>query len=237
MKTNRPRGLDARRARQLLARAKPHRSVPARVEALSASLLGCRYEAHGLVGSAEVPEELVAPLDRFDCVTFVETVLALARAADPAGFVDELRRIRYDGGQVEWAARNHYMTEWVRRNGKTRVVKGVPAGPLAARRVKPLDAVPGLPPRPPRRAPGPNAPRKAWGPPRQNGAGLRLAATRPGLDVFHCGFLVRERGRWKLRHASRTLGRVADEDLSAFLRANRMAGLIVARPLDGTGCP
>ena len=215
MKTNRPRGLDARRARQLLARAKPHRAGPARVEALSASLLGGRYEAHGLVGSAEVPEELVAPLDRFDCVTFVETVLALARAADPAGFVDELRRIRYDGGQVEWAARNHYMTEWVRRNGKTRVVKGVPAGPLAARRVKPLDAVPGLPPRRARRSSVPQARRKAWEPRRKNG----------------------ERGRWKLRHASRTLGRVADEDLSAFLRANRMAGLIVARPLDGTGCP
>ena len=237
MKTNRPRGLDARRARQLLARAKPHRAGPARVEALSASLLGGRLEAHGLVGSAEVPEELVAPLDRFDCVTFVETVLALARAADPAGFVDELRRIRYDGGQVEWAARNHYMTEWVRRNGKTRVVKGVPAGPLAARRVKPLDAVPGLPPRRARLSSVPKARLKAWEPRLKNGDVVLFASTRPGLDVFHCGFLVRERGRWKLRHASRTLGRVADEDLSAFLRANRMAGLIVARPLDGTGCP
>ena len=86
-----PLGLDLRRARALLAKAKPHRTVAARVEAISAALLGSPYEAFGLVGSAEAPEALVAKLDRFDCVTYVETVLALARAADPEGFVEELR--------------------------------------------------------------------------------------------------------------------------------------------------
>ena len=118
MTTTRRRGPDLRRARSLLAKVKPHRTVAARVEALSALLLGAPYEANGLVGSAETPELFVAPLDRFDCVTYVESVYALARAGDPAGFADELRKIRYEGGVVEWARRNHYMTDWLRRNGK-----------------------------------------------------------------------------------------------------------------------
>ncbi len=106
------------------------------MEVLSASLVGCPYEAHGLVGSAETPEVFTASLERFDCVTYVETVLALARASDPAGFADELRGIRYDGGRVEWARRNHYMTDWVRRNARAGIVRPVAAGALATRKEK-----------------------------------------------------------------------------------------------------
>ncbi|HMM35354.1 MAG TPA: DUF1460 domain-containing protein, partial [Thermoanaerobaculia bacterium] len=131
MKTTRPRRPDLRRARSLLALAKPHTSLPARVEALSASLLGAPYVAHALVGSATEPEALVAPLDGFDCVTYVESVLALARAGDPSRFVEELRALRYDGGRVEWERRNHYMTDWVRRNAAA--VRAVASGAIGKR--------------------------------------------------------------------------------------------------------
>ena len=82
------------RLRQLLAGARPHHTVPARMEVLSATLVGCPYVAHGLVGSAAIPEHFTASLEGFDCVTYVETVLALARASDAAGFAEELRRSR-----------------------------------------------------------------------------------------------------------------------------------------------
>lgn len=232
MKTSRPRRVDPRRARHLLSRVRPHRTVPARVEALSASLLGCRYEANGLVGSADDPEVFVAPLETFDCVTYVETVLALARSRDPEGFARELRRIRYEGGEVAWERRNHYMTGWVRKNARAGVVKGVPAGALAAPKEKLLDVVPGLPPRRARFACVPKARFAALAPRLANGDVVLFASTRPGLDVFHCGFLVKGGGAWRLRHASRSAGRVVEEELSSFLRANRMAGLIVARPLE-----
>jgi hypothetical protein len=202
------------------------------MEVLSASLVGSPYVAHGLVGSAETPELFTASLEGFDCVTYVETVVALARASDPAGFAGELRGIRYDAGRVEWVRRNHYMTDWVRRNARAGVVRPVAAGTLATRKEKVLNAVPGLPARKARFACVPKAKFRAFSPRLKNGDVVLFASTKAGLDVFHCGLLVRKDESWKLRHASRSAGRVVEEDLASFLRANRMAGLIAIRPLE-----
>lgn len=232
MTKTRPRGPDVRRLRQLLSGARPHRTVPARMETLSASLVGSPYVAHGLVGSAAEPEVFTASLEGFDCVTYVETVLALARASDPAGFAEELRRIRYDGGQVEWARRNHYMTEWVRRNAKAGLVRPVAAEGLATRKERLLDAVPGLGARKVTFRCVPKAKLGTFGPRLRNGDILLFVSTKARLDVFHCGLLVRKDGRWMLRHASRSAGRVVEQDLAAFLAANRMAGLVAVRPLE-----
>lgn len=237
MTKTRPRDPDVRRVRQLLSRASPHRTVLARVEALSASLVGSPYEAHGLVGSASDPEVFIASLEGFDCVTYVETVLALARASDPGGFSEELRRIRYDDGRVEWGRRNHYMTDWVRRNARAGLVRPVAAGALATRKEKVLNALPGLRAQKARFACVPKAKLRAFESRLENGDILLFASTKAGLDVFHCGLVVRKEGSWKLRHASRSAGRVVEGDLAAFLRANRMAGLIAVRPLEAAVCP
>ena len=209
------------------------------MEALSASLVGSPYEAHGLVGSAETPETpevFTASLEGFDCVTYVETVLALARASDPGGFAEELRGIRYEGGRVEWARRNHYMTDWVRRNARAGVVRPVAAEALAVRKEKLLSTVPGLPARKARLSFVPKTKFPSLAPRLRNGDILLFASTKAGLDVFHCGLLVQKEGSWKLRHASLSAGRVVEEDLASFLSANRMAGLIAVRPLEATGC-
>jgi hypothetical protein len=202
------------------------------METLSVSLLGSPYTAHGLVGSAETPEVFTASLEAFDCVTYLETVLALARASEPGGFAEELRRIRYDGGQVEWARRNHYMTDWVRRNARAGLVRPVAAEALATRKEKLLNAVPGLPARKARFYCIPKAKFPSFEPRLRNGDILLFASTKAGLDVFHCGLLVRKEGSWKLRHASRSAGHVVEEELAAFLRANRTAGLLAVRPLE-----
>jgi hypothetical protein len=202
------------------------------MEVLSASLVGSPYQAHGLVGSAEMPETFTASLEGFDCVTYVETVMALSRASDPAGFAEELRGIRYDGGQVEWARRNHYMTDWVRRNARGGIVRPVAAGAIATRKEKLLNAVPGLPARKARFACVPKAKFRAFESRLKNGDILLFASTKAGLDVFHCGLLAFAGGRWMLRHASRSQGRVVEEELSGFLAGNRMAGVIVVRPLE-----
>jgi hypothetical protein len=235
MKTTRPSGFDTRLARSLLAKVKPHRTVPARVEAFSALLLGAPYEANGLVGSAETPEVFVAPLDRFDCVTYVESVYALARAADPAAFLDELRKIRYEDGAIEWPRRNHYMTDWLRRNGKAGVVWPVAAEGLGVRKEKRLNVVPGLESKKVSLYPVPKAKLGAYAPRLKNGDLLLFVSTKPGLDVFHCGLLVLSGGGLKLRHASRSAGCVVEQELSAFLRANAMAGLLASRPQEPKG--
>src|SRR5688572_14927670 len=101
---------DRRRVAQLLAETKTKGSAGDRIELLSRHFLGQPYTTNPLIGSANEPEVFVTSLDGFDCVTYLETVLALARASSTEDFVEELRRIRYEGGRIDWSRRNHYMT-------------------------------------------------------------------------------------------------------------------------------
>jgi len=57
-----------------------------------------------------------------------------------------------------------------------------------------------------------------------------FASTRKHLDVFHCGVLVRDGDRLRMRHASRSRKGVVEQDLDEFLKNNRMAGVIAVRP-------
>jgi len=57
-----------------------------------------------------------------------------------------------------------------------------------------------------------------------------FVSTRRTLDVFHAGIIVRDGNTVLMRHASRSHGFVVEQELSEFLKANRMAGVIVARP-------
>jgi hypothetical protein len=75
------------------------------------------------------PESLVINLREFDCVTFVESTLALARAAHAAepgfeAFARELERLRYRGGEREgYASRLHYFSEWLQDNADRGVLE------------------------------------------------------------------------------------------------------------------
>jgi hypothetical protein len=84
-------------------------------------------------GTLEVPgaERLVVNLREFDCVTLVETTLALARSVragkDTYGdFKDELVRIRYRAGTLDgYASRLHYFSEWIADNGADGILRDV----------------------------------------------------------------------------------------------------------------
>lgn len=85
------------------------------------TLLGARYEANPLDRGADgTAEPLRAGFDGFDCVTYVETVLALARsiAVGRTGaddYVAELARLRYGGAAPGYCARRHYFGDWAER--------------------------------------------------------------------------------------------------------------------------
>ncbi len=91
--------------------------------------LGAPYEAGTLDRPAA--ESLVVDLHTFDCVTFVENVLALARCIkeDKLSFDAyraELERIRYRGGKLDgYPSRFHYFSEWIRENEKKKIVRDV----------------------------------------------------------------------------------------------------------------
>jgi hypothetical protein len=93
-----------------------------------------------------------------------------------------------------------------------------------------LDAVPGLDPIRTRFSCVPKPAIGKLAPHLHNGDLIFFASTRKHLDIFHCGIVVLDGHRVLVRHASRSRGGVVEQDLNEFLKANRMAGVIVARP-------
>ena len=96
MKNLQPRGLNRRRVEQLLSQTKDDRAIDSRIEVISRHFLGRPYQTNPLIGSADSAEVFTASIDRFDCVTYIETVVALARASTVDGFIEWLRKIRYE---------------------------------------------------------------------------------------------------------------------------------------------
>ena len=103
----------------------------AREENLAALPMGERVVALGtrFVGSAYIPgtlevspEQLVVNLRAFDCVTYVESMLAMARLLDRPeqtfeAYQEELRAIRYRGGLIDgYPSRLHYFSDWILDN-------------------------------------------------------------------------------------------------------------------------
>src|SRR5260370_878281 len=64
----------------------------------------------------------------------------------------------------------------------------------------------------------------------QSGDLIFFASTRKNLDMFHAGIIVRDGKKVFMRHAARSQGGVVEQELSEFLKANRMAGVVVVRP-------
>lgn len=90
------------------------------------------YVSHTLEVAGE--EKLVVNLREFDCTTFVESVIALARTVrsdnpDFDTFLNELQRIRYRGGNLQgYASRLHYTSDWLYDNEKKGLLKNSSAG-------------------------------------------------------------------------------------------------------------
>ncbi len=231
MKHWQPRGL-SRRVEQLLLKTRDEQSVGTRIDALSRNFLGHSYQPNPLIGSADTAEVFTASLDGFDCVTYIETILALARASTVEDFIEWLRKIRYERGRIQWEQRNHYMTQWIRNNVRQGIIKRVSAtGVPILRRERVLNVVPRLAAKRTRvkcvtkRA----VPRlSAY---LRTGDLIFFVSTRKNLDIFHAGIIVRAGKRFLMRHASRSQGSVVEQELTEFLKANRMAGVIVVRPL------
>ncbi len=92
------------------------------------TFVGTPYRAATLEGPG--PEHLIVNLHELDCVTFVETVLALTKfvrqdgvtaladsSAAQARYEGYLRDIRYRGGIIDgYASRLHYFSDWLAAN-------------------------------------------------------------------------------------------------------------------------
>ncbi|MGA7934012.1 MAG: N-acetylmuramoyl-L-alanine amidase-like domain-containing protein, partial [Kovacikia sp.] len=118
------RGADAGRFRQIMqyavGRSLNQRPLGEIVQAIAHQLLGSTYRPNLLERSRQ--EDLVVSLTQFDCVLFVETVLALAKGVavqdySDLSFMARLQNQRYREGRLNgYCSRLHYFSEWISDN-------------------------------------------------------------------------------------------------------------------------
>jgi hypothetical protein len=108
----------------LAAQAGADESVARAIEASSARYVGIPYllDPLGEGPAGVIDRDPLVRFDRFDCQTFVETVVAQARSDTQERFLAELAALRYRNAQVDFAARNHFPdADWIPNN----VARGV----------------------------------------------------------------------------------------------------------------
>ena len=219
--------------------------------------LGTPYMAGTL--ETKKAESLIINLSKFDCVTFVENVVALVKYAKSQeksfeAFRRLLRKIRYRQGRLQgYSSRLHYFSDWIHDNQKKGMVRDVTAeigGRPLRKAVTFMTTNPDLYP------PSKNAgnfrrmksverrisrrplffiPKKAL---RRledrihNGDLISITTNTEGLDVQHVGLAARVKNRIHLLHASSTEGKVvlSQNTLYRYLMQSRArSGIMVAR--------
>jgi hypothetical protein len=104
-------------------------SLPNIMQAIADYFLGTPYVANLLDGSSQ--EKLVINLKGFDCVLFVENVLAIARGIVSNdysfdNFVQGIENLRYRDGRINgYCSRLHYFSDWIRDNEKRGMVVNI----------------------------------------------------------------------------------------------------------------
>lgn len=230
-RVNTPVGFDKRRVSRAFFSLNREKRFEERLVRISGLFRDRRYAENPLGGGPESPEVFRVSFDEFDCVTYVETVLALSCSKTPARFFRELRHLRYKSGRVDWFRRNHFMTAWLRRN----IARGAVADLMRVRhsilKTRVLSGVPGLPSE---RVTFRLFPKRRYPKVRsliRTGDIIMFVSTKKHLDVFHMGMLIRDGDQVLIRHATRSAGKVVEQALIDFMRSNRMTGFILARPL------
>lgn len=219
-----------------------------------------------LEGTLDAPEteRLVVRFDGFDCVTFVETMLALARGVaaqdyDYATFTEHLTDQRYRDGTIDgYCSRMHYFTEWMARNETRGTVQRLTADlggePLDDTRTfmsTHRDAYPRF-----------AEDDSLWACIRameedladtpiyhlpqdrihtvydrlQTGDIVGFSTSIGGLDVAHTGLVLKDGAHVRLLHASLSEGVVVSPDLQRYVQnIDHHIGIVVARPLAPAG--
>lgn len=229
------------------------------VAAIGLSFLGAPYAAHTL--EVPGPERLVVNLREFDCVTFVESVLAIARcvtlgATSWDDFTHQLTLIRYRGGEINgYPSRLHYFSDWIDDNERKHVVRNVTqelGGVVLAKTINYMTAH--------RTAYRQLADDEVFARIRQteeqlntrvryylprhgadkvsnrilDGDVIAITTSIEGLDVAHTGFVCRRKGVLRFLHAPLSAGtvRLSKGSLAAYLAQHHgRTGLMVARPV------
>ena len=228
---------------------------------LGMQFLGASY----LAGTLDAPdtEQLVARFDGFDCVTFVETMLALARGVAVqdyryATFAGHLADQRYRDGRISYCSRLHYFSEWIASNAARGTVRdmtaelgGIPLGDTLSFMSTHREAYPRFATNDSlwtcvrdmeerlRETPIYYVPQdriRAVYDRLQTGDIIGMATSIDGLDIAHTGLVYKHDGKTGMLHASISGSVKVSPDLQRYVQnIDHQIGIVVARPLAPTG--
>ena len=210
--------------------------------------LGKPYHANAL--SAGNPELLVADLESFDCVTFIENSLALLHAAgDVSSYHHALVHVRYAGDSIQYEKRYHYFSDAMRQLGYPLI--GTPntlqklpksfsflSNYLVSKQIGHIN-IPLL------RSRENELAHKAFYytptslvnqllPLLKSGDLVGLVSKNPSIDFLHTGMIYRKDGQVYLLHASQEFNRVmvSSQTLIEYLKTHRQfIGVSAFRPI------
>ncbi|NJR48445.1 MAG: DUF1460 domain-containing protein [Leptolyngbyaceae cyanobacterium CSU_1_3] len=230
-----------------------------RMQAIAQQFIGFSYQGDLLDQSSQ--ETLKISLQQFDCVLFVETVLAMARGISRQDysiktFVDSIQEQRYVNGEINgYCSRLHYFSEWILHNQKQGTITDLTPSLSGVPLHKTLNFMSSNWQKYPQLAHN-SANRKCIAEMEANldstslryiphsqirsqyaalkpGDIVAIATDIPGLDVTHTGLVYRSsQGKVGLIHAAPKRGVIVSSDLAHYVgRVDRAIGILVARPV------
>lgn len=117
-------------------RAHAEPSLPRRLELVSQPFVGTPYGISPLGEGTGVDTDPRVRWDSVDCLTFVETSMALAMAPDASRLLPVLDDIRYSATPPSFERRNHFVeSEWVPKNIAKGYIRSIAAELVGARDV------------------------------------------------------------------------------------------------------
>ncbi len=223
--------LDRKITREILKQSAKFVTIGERLRFITSQFLGKPYVVWPLIGSDEIPEQFTATYDAFDCVTYLETCLALAWAKNVDEVNHLLREIRYRNGNVKWEDRLHYTTDWSKYHVKRGDFEDITRGEDTLSRTKEINFLKCFAPRTITFRYFPKRKLKKVSKNFRDGDLIYFASTRKGLDTFHVGFLFWVNDKLVMRHSAKSKGGVLEQELADFVKVNTMPGFIVTRPI------
>ena len=234
--------------------------VSERVIAIAKSFMDTEYVAKTLDVNTSA-ENLVVSLDKVDCTTFLEYVVALNYTIQQDdstfnGFLEALENFRYRDGEVKgYASRLHYFSEWLQDNEKkgllsvvSKELGGVPMNKQLNFMSTHAKSYPQLVASKENQKEIENieqqiSPQEIYFLPQatikkadnaiQNGDLIALSTSINGLDVVHVGFAIKVNNKTHLLHASTTGMKVeiSDKTIAEMVNSNKIQNGIVVARL------
>jgi len=228
-------GWQTNKANMILTESVHIDKVGERIAFISSKFIDTPYMARTMKGSPDDKEELVINLDGMDCFTFLDYVEALRLSVRVDNFIENLKKVRYFNGEVNYAKRKHFFTDWV--SGENNTVRDITSGLPGATTVEKiinrksdktnwLKNVPQTM-RMVNYIPG-NQVSKDVIKLLQTGDYIGIYSDKQGLDVTHTGIFIKNKKGEFFRNTSSKLMKVTDYPFKDYVK--EIKGIIVFRP-------